>query len=71
MIGAGQHIWVRMWNDLVEGDDAVSADGVLYPGQDIALRFTEPQTVTHWSLVRITKEDAALLADEKGVKQEL
>lgn len=70
MIGAGQHIWVQMWGG--ESGREVIADGVLEPGADINLVFSDgPQLVARWSLTRITKEDASRLAAEKGVQKTL
>jgi len=68
-IGAGQHIWIRMWNDDFQGDDAIIADGVLEPGSNVHWKFEEPQVVTRVSLQRITHEAAEELLAEKGVKQ--
>lgn len=72
MIGAGQHIWIRMWNDNAEGNEQIVVDGCLEPGADIHLTFADgPQTITRFALTRITHEDAEALAAQKGVKQML
>jgi hypothetical protein len=69
-IGSGQHVWVQMWGG--ESGEEVIADGVLYPGEDVFLTFSDgPQLVAKWSLTRITKEHAERLAQEKGIKQEI
>ena len=65
-IGAGQHVWVQMWGP--EGE--IIADGVLEPGSNICLVFSDgPQPVAKWALTRITHEEAEALAAEKGVQQ--
>lgn len=68
MIGSGQHVWVRMWGP----NDEIIADGVLMPGEDIHLVFSDgPELVSRWALTRITRAEAERLAEEKGVKQEI
>lgn len=71
MIGFGQHIRLRVWNDNAQGEDAIVADGVLEPSANIDFSFVEPQTVTRVSLRRITSEEAEAPVSEKGVKQTL
>lgn len=64
MIGAGQHVRIQMWN----GDEVVQ-DGLLEPGCDISLRFSDgPQIVTAYALTRLTQYEADELFGDTPAK---
>lgn len=55
MIGSGQHVRLQMWG--VDGETI--QDGVLPPGMDTDLTFTDgAQVVARIALTRFTKEEA-------------